>query len=327
MIDLPVISPLAAEAATRLAPRLPAMLDFDGQRLCAGLAGRREPAAPASWLAFQARIGVGRALLRLDPELLPASVVELWPEIQAVGVPDDLAKILRGMLLVELVELVHRLSGERPDWEAADEAPFEPAQAVLLSRDTPDGPRVAQVALDDAALAWLAARMEGCAPLRAELDALPTSLSLNLDGIALSAAELAGLEVGDVVLLDIDPFLESGGLSVALVQPGGPRWRAALEADSLSILSTLDGMMNDPEALEPDAIDDLPMEIACEVGRITLPLFALREIAEGQVMDLGPDATSTVSLRVNGQVVATGELVRIAERVGIRLTDVKAPRR
>ena len=62
------------------------------------------------------------------------------------------------------------------------------------------------------------------------------------------------------------------------------------------------------------------------MGRLVLPLSRLRELAPGQVLDLGLDVTTAVTLRINGQVVAEGELVQIAERTGVRIRDVHLAR-
>lgn len=80
--------------------------------------------------------------------------------------------------------------------------------------------------------------------------------------------------------------------------------------------------MDNPAPPPVASIDDVPLVIDCDVGRVSLTIARLRELSVGQVLDLGLDATSRVSLRLNGQVIATGELVRIAERTGVRITDV-----
>ena len=80
--------------------------------------------------------------------------------------------------------------------------------------------------------------------------------------------------------------------------------------------------MDTPTPPPAGSIDDLPLVIDCDVGRISLTIAQLRELSVGQVLDLGLDATRRVSLRLNGQVIATGELVRVAERTGVRITDL-----
>lgn len=323
MIDLPAISPRAAEAATSLAARLPAPLEVAGLRLSAALVVGDAPAVPDAWAPVQARLGDGSAVLHLDPALLPRSATALLPELQAVGVPEDLRAILRDVLLTELTALLVQLGGERPVWTEADAAPRPHCIAL---RQAQGGGLAATVALDDAGLDWLAGRMAALPPYRAALDVLPVMLGLRLDAFAMTRPELAALEPGDVVLLDRDPFTGEGSLAVVAAASGGPGWRAALAGGCLTLLSTLDATMDNPEETAPAALDDLPLEVICEVGRITLTLAQLQEMAPGQVLDLGMDATASVSLRVNGHALAVGELVRIAGRVGIRLTEVKAPR-
>lgn len=322
MIDLPTCSPLAAAAASRLAPRLPVAFAVGGAAVVAAMPARHPPAPPGDWARIAARIGGHRVELLLDPDLLPRAAVERWPEIEAVGVPDDLRAVLRRVLLAELSELAESWSGLPLDWEDAGEA--EPPNLLLLLREGPAGTPVGFARLDDRAFHWLAER---CAPLPARLAALealpPATLDLTLDRLRLSARELRDLAPGDTILLDRSPVEADGALRVVAGLRGGPGYRALIIDGRLHILAALDAAMDHPEAVPAASFDDIPMEVECEVGRLTLPLSRLREIAVGQVFDLGFDATAAVSLRVNGQVVAVGELVRIAERVGIRVLEVR----
>jgi type III secretion protein Q len=92
------------------------------------------------------------------------------------------------------------------------------------------------------------------------------------------------------------------------------------------VIAALDGIMELPNAGPAGSIDDLDLPVEFSIGRLTLPLARVRELAVGQVIDLGFDATTTVSLRINGQIVAVGELVRIAERTGVRITELRLER-
>nr|WP_256464823.1 MULTISPECIES: FliM/FliN family flagellar motor switch protein [unclassified Bradyrhizobium] len=84
--------------------------------------------------------------------------------------------------------------------------------------------------------------------------------------------------------------------------------------------------MDRPDPLAPETFDSIDLPVDVDAGRLTMSLRQLRELAIGQVLDLGFDATTNISLRVNGQVVATGELVRIAERTGVRVLDLRLAR-
>nr|WP_256469174.1 FliM/FliN family flagellar motor switch protein [Bradyrhizobium sp. 156] len=84
--------------------------------------------------------------------------------------------------------------------------------------------------------------------------------------------------------------------------------------------------MDRPDPLPPETFDSIDLPVDVDAGRLTMPLRQLRELGIGQVLDLGFDATTNISLSVNGQVVATGELVRIAERTGVRVLDLRLAR-
>jgi type III secretion protein Q len=321
VIALPTLSPLGAAALSRLAPRLPLPVQLGEEAVVLSLASAASPTAPADWPATLCRVDGVAALLRLSPALLPQAAREAWPEIAGLDLPPDLAALLRGVLLAELSALAQAQLGLTPCWEAAEEA--ERPHGLLLCRGTADGPLLGTVALDDAALDWLARRMAAL-PARAALPAdLAVPFSVQVDRLAMRRAELAALTLGDVVLLDRDPAAPEGGLLVlGLPQAGGRQgFRARLAAGALHIITKLEALMDTPEAPRA-ALGDLPVTVECEVGRLTLTLAQLQELAPGQVLEIGAGATPTVTLRVAGQAVAAGELVRIADRVGVRIATL-----
>ncbi|MEJ0017894.1 MAG: type III secretion system cytoplasmic ring protein SctQ [Acetobacteraceae bacterium] len=154
------------------------------------------------------------------------------------------------------------------------------------------------------------------------IDALTLPLTLLVDRIVIGRSELAGLLPRDVVLLDQSPVDAAGAVAAILCMPGFPGFRTRIAGGRASLESPVDAAMDTPSPPPAASIDEVPLVIECDVGRISLTIARLRELSPGQVLDLGFDATSRVTLRLNGQPIATGELVRIAERTGVRITDV-----
>lgn len=68
--------------------------------------------------------------------------------------------------------------------------------------------------------------------------------------------------------------------------------------------------------------DSIQVEMGAELQSVKITLGELKAIAKGQVMDLSSIYESKVSLIVENQVVAKGELVIVNDRFGIKVSEV-----
>ncbi|AFC86470.1 flagellar motor switch protein FliN [Frateuria aurantia DSM 6220] len=74
-----------------------------------------------------------------------------------------------------------------------------------------------------------------------------------------------------------------------------------------------------------DVILDVPVTISMEVGQTKISIRNLLQLNQGSVVELDRTAGEPLDVRVNGTLVAHGEVVVINEKFGIRLTDVVSP--
>ncbi len=51
----------------------------------------------------------------------------------------------------------------------------------------------------------------------------------------------------------------------------------------------------------------------------------LLQLGQGSIIDLDKEAGETLDIRVNGKLVARGEVVVVEEKYGIRVTDIASP--
>ncbi|CEP68909.1 Surface presentation of antigen (SpoA) [Moorella glycerini] len=75
-----------------------------------------------------------------------------------------------------------------------------------------------------------------------------------------------------------------------------------------------------------DRIDDVPLRLVTELGRTRLKVKEILELKEGSLIILNKLAGEAVEVRVNGILLATGEVVVINDAFGVRinnLADVK----
>lgn len=91
-----------------------------------------------------------------------------------------------------------------------------------------------------------------------------------------------------------------------------------LEADNIS------RSLGD-EDVNLEVILDIPVTIAMEVGSTKINIRNLLQLNQGSVIELDRMAGEPLDIKVNGTLIAHGEVVVVNEKFGIRLTDVISP--
>jgi flagellar motor switch protein FliN len=71
-----------------------------------------------------------------------------------------------------------------------------------------------------------------------------------------------------------------------------------------------------------DLVMDIPVEITVELGSAEMSLREVMQLAPGSVVELNKKADEPVNLYVNRKLVAKGEIVLVANNLGIKITHV-----
>ena len=74
-----------------------------------------------------------------------------------------------------------------------------------------------------------------------------------------------------------------------------------------------------------DVILDIPVTLSMEVGNTEITIRNLLQLNQGSVVELDRLAGEPLDVKVNGTLIAHGEVVVVNEKFGIRLTDVISP--
>jgi len=129
-------------------------------------------------------------------------------------------------------------------------------------------------------------------------------------------------EAGDVPDANIDETAETeaeqsgdaGQTATADVQP------ASLDPlEDTSVRSATDKEIN------LDVILDVPVQVSMEIGSTKMNIRNLLQLNQGSVVELDRLAGEPLNVKVNGTLIAHGEVVVVNEKFGIRLTDIISP--
>jgi type III secretion system YscQ/HrcQ family protein len=307
-------------------PRTPA-IRLHALRLLAGADASLGGAVLA--LALRGPDGV-RATLALDPRLLGAIVsAMIGGEPQAALAPGP---IERGLALFAAAGVLAEL-GEDCAWTV--EAEVEPALRAI------DALVEAELALGEArGLAWVA--LEATAAARLVARARPRALArergariagarsllpVEVGRLSLTLAELGSLGPGDVLVSPDCPRPADSYPCLLRVGAGGlPAVATVGVAGSLRIEEPYRrgglGMSPSTEKSDNPLAEDLPVELAVELGRLSLSAAQVLDLEPGDVLALERPLRAAVELRVGDRVVARGELCDLEGEAGVRLLEV-----
>jgi flagellar motor switch/type III secretory pathway protein FliN len=133
--------------------------------------------------------------------------------------------------------------------------------------------------------------------------------------------ELKNLEVEDFVILE-----KSNSRYMTMKTPKEIKFAVdTRDLETIDINNSSGGseQMNDDEnILDMNIWDNLQLEITAEFKRVKMPLGELKQITEGLVIDVAPIVQNEILLHVEGKKIASGELVVIGDRFGVKVTKI-----
>lgn len=76
-----------------------------------------------------------------------------------------------------------------------------------------------------------------------------------------------------------------------------------------------------------DRLMDIPLNVEVVVGTTVIQIRELINLGPGSVLELDRETTEPVDVKVNGKLIAKGELVVVGEKFGIRITEIYSEER
>lgn len=96
--------------------------------------------------------------------------------------------------------------------------------------------------------------------------------------------------------------------------------------------ATTEGVFKSLEATEAlgglqdiNLILDIPVKLTVELGRTKMTIKELLRLSQGSVVALDGLAGEPLDILINGYLIAQGEVVVVADKFGVRITDIITP--
>ncbi|MEL4014737.1 flagellar motor switch protein FliN [Dryocola clanedunensis] len=109
-------------------------------------------------------------------------------------------------------------------------------------------------------------------------------------------------------------------------------WADALNEQKVSSKSTADNVFRALEGndiagamQDIDLIMDIPVKLTVELGRTRMTIKELLRLSQGSVVALDGLAGEPLDILINGYLIAQGEVVVVADKYGVRITDIITP--
>ena len=172
--------------------------------------------------------------------------------------------------------------------------------------------------------------------LKQDTSQLPVHLHFCLGETDLPLKNLQALHRGDVVFFMRPLIQNTKQLYLRTESPKGPWWGipASLDGSTIQILqapqimatSDTNPSSNDADTSDAEiSIDQIPIRLSFDVGSKVVTLQELQTMQPGQTIDLGKPMQEYVTVRANGAVVGTGQLVEIDGRLGVSIASLRMP--
>ncbi len=301
---------LGQEAAATVSTALGSLVGSDFRVAGRALPGPFGQPGRGAHLSFDLPALPGTAALEIDPAFVAGLVGRLCDATEPPSGASSLTRLETSAL--ELLALAATDACSR----------LEPVERALSPRLTrghgePASPLVVALdlrALGQAGRAWLllppaAVRaLAGPPEMSTAASGLELRASLRRGSMRIGPEGLAGLESGDVILLDADP-----PPAESMVLPGGHR-----------LLGHVDGEVFHVEEMSMTEIAaSIPIALEVELARVPVTLGQLARLEPGATLALPVDRRGLVTLRAGERALARGELVEIEGSVGVRIVSLE----
>lgn len=148
---------------------------------------------------------------------------------------------------------------------------------------------------------------------------IPVPVDIQVGTTRIPLADLKNIELEDIVVL------EYSNINKMVLTLNDTKIPFRLSPDPSLIISVDDNggkIMEETTTQGQDMWDSIQVDISAEFEQVKIPLGDLRQISEGLVVDIGSVYENKIDLKVEDKIIASGELVIINDRYGIRIDEL-----
>ena len=162
---------------------------------------------------------------------------------------------------------------------------------------------------------------------------LPVPLRLSVGETLLPLSRLESIRAGDVILVTQPLLGEDGAITLVCGDADAQAsWTIAarIHANQITVTAppasriATDMPESDTRGDEPVSLDQLPIRLSFDVGTKTLTLAELQALQPGATFALDRPAQEYLTIRANGAVIGSGQLVEIDGRLGVSVSRITA---
>jgi type III secretion protein Q len=159
---------------------------------------------------------------------------------------------------------------------------------------------------------------------------LAVTVCVRVGAATLSVGEISRLAPGDVVLVQqccgkphaaVAVIAEHLAAAVELTEAGGVLVTAPMRGRGSAWEWSMENPANKPsrDGEQNGVLDDLPVKLVFELGRVDLSLREIRQLAPGAVVALARPLEESVDVVANGRRIGRGNLIQVGDSLGVRL--------
>lgn len=145
---------------------------------------------------------------------------------------------------------------------------------------------------------------------------IPLPYALAIGQTSLSLKEAQSLEAGDIIFFDTNHLKNE---QAVLMIANRAMWRCHLVDNRVTLIAT---EIEKPMPSDNTNIQSLPINISFEIGEQLVTVAELSQLQEQFVFELSGPLDQVVKLKANGKVLATGELVKVNDHLGVRVINL-----
>ncbi len=96
----------------------------------------------------------------------------------------------------------------------------------------------------------------------------------------------------------------------------------ALLGDTDNLLDEADAVQSTRDGAGLGVLLGVPLQLTVELGEVSIPIREILSLSPGSIVNLDKMSGEPVDVRVNGTLIARGEVVTVEEHLAVRITEI-----